>query len=235
MAAEKARGEGEEGSFSLTVEEKKALCGLDRYALLILTGCLSLSGFKRLSRRPDCILLAVTTRFRLALLTMFWEIFYWCLSVIINKSHVFLPQQLLRVLDPMQRWRQDEDAVEQGQQLFKHNYLYFSPKLFTVPSLEPLPTLKVLIIAFRDLWNFFFPSPFLLSWLTFLIVWGPASAYSPEHCLFCSFSEVSYILQLLISSYEKTLGCCSLLWYTHVLLFSHKGQVIVKEIKSFRT
>nr|XP_017457938.2 lysine-specific demethylase 6A isoform X15 [Rattus norvegicus] len=29
MAAEKARGEGEEGSFSLTVEEKKALCGLD--------------------------------------------------------------------------------------------------------------------------------------------------------------------------------------------------------------
>lgn len=36
MAAEKARGEGEEGSFSLTVEEKKALCGLDRYALLIL-------------------------------------------------------------------------------------------------------------------------------------------------------------------------------------------------------
>uniref|UniRef100_A0ABK0L4Z8 [histone H3]-trimethyl-L-lysine(27) demethylase n=1 Tax=Rattus norvegicus TaxID=10116 RepID=A0ABK0L4Z8_RAT len=31
MAAEKARGEGEEGSFSLTVEEKKALCGLDSF------------------------------------------------------------------------------------------------------------------------------------------------------------------------------------------------------------
>ncbi|XP_031234231.1 histone demethylase UTY isoform X2 [Mastomys coucha] len=31
MAAEKARGEGEEGPFSLTVEEKKALCGLDSF------------------------------------------------------------------------------------------------------------------------------------------------------------------------------------------------------------
>ena len=39
MAAEKARGEGEEGSFSLTVEEKKALCGLDSSFFGFLTRC----------------------------------------------------------------------------------------------------------------------------------------------------------------------------------------------------
>lgn len=30
MAADTASSEGDEGSFSLTVEEKEALCGLDR-------------------------------------------------------------------------------------------------------------------------------------------------------------------------------------------------------------
>ncbi|XP_076562266.1 histone demethylase UTY isoform X3 [Arvicanthis niloticus] len=39
MAAEKARGEGEEGSFSLTVEEKKALCGVDSSFFGFLNRC----------------------------------------------------------------------------------------------------------------------------------------------------------------------------------------------------
>ncbi|XP_031234240.1 histone demethylase UTY isoform X3 [Mastomys coucha] len=39
MAAEKARGEGEEGPFSLTVEEKKALCGLDSSFFGFLNQC----------------------------------------------------------------------------------------------------------------------------------------------------------------------------------------------------
>lgn len=39
MAAEKARGEGEEGCFNLTVEEKKALCGLDSSFFGFLNRC----------------------------------------------------------------------------------------------------------------------------------------------------------------------------------------------------
>uniref|UniRef100_D6RJL0 Ubiquitously transcribed tetratricopeptide repeat containing, Y-linked n=1 Tax=Mus musculus TaxID=10090 RepID=D6RJL0_MOUSE len=55
MAAEKARGEGEEGSFSLTVEEKKALCGLDSSFFGFLTRCKDGAKMKTLLNKYMCM------------------------------------------------------------------------------------------------------------------------------------------------------------------------------------
>uniref|UniRef100_Q3TRX5 [histone H3]-trimethyl-L-lysine(27) demethylase n=1 Tax=Mus musculus TaxID=10090 RepID=Q3TRX5_MOUSE len=73
MAAEKARGEGEEGSFSLTVEEKKALCGLDSSFFGFLTRCKDGAKMKTLLNKNAAFL------YGLGLVYFYYNAFQWAI------------------------------------------------------------------------------------------------------------------------------------------------------------